>query len=231
MEGLKNKELEKKSLSLVDESREITVKEGDKYILKGEEQRDIAAIYLKEASSLEKAIKEHYAPIEKAHRETGKVIKTAKESQLVEVTLAKTILSQALGEFDAKKRREAEEKARIERERIEKERLAEAARLEESGNKEEAQAILDMPEPEVITEQPEKLSGIRQMKYIKSELEDEEACVTFLIKKITEGDTEFKRFLRADMSGIREYIKFHDGNFRFPGVKTWVEYKASSTGR
>jgi hypothetical protein len=233
-------EFKKEASELVDQSKALmNVQNNRRFILKDEEQRERAAILLKEAHALEKKIKAHYKPIEDAHRETGRKIRVAKTEQLTGPVEAKRILSQGIGEYDAKAQREAEEKARIERERIEKERLAEAERkqkeaevLKAKGTSEsmqqalnlesEAEKIIDMPDPVVKVKQPEKLSGIKQRRYVKCEIQDAEKLTSYLVQQ---GLSEL---LLPNESVIRNLVKQRDGKIDMPGLRVWEEFKATT---
>lgn len=243
-----SKELTIEGNTLVEQSKELMVIETGRYILKSEKERNLAAIFLKEAHALEKKIEDHYKPIEDAHRETGRKIKEAKDSQLSGPQEAKKILSQGIGEFDEKKRCETKKIIELEKERIKEERLKEAEKrlnearkLKEQGTPEsiqealnienEVEEFLDLPIPDLICCKQEKLSGIRQMKIIKCKLENEDELKTYLVEQIMQGKVDFFRFLKVNESRLRTYTKVLDGKVNMPGWKVWEEFKASSTGR
>ena len=250
MEPSKDEVLKQEASQLVTECKAIVIVENKKYILKDEQQREIAGILLIEAADLEKKIKAHYKPMEDANREAGKKIKEAKDGQLKGPQEAKGILSQGIGEFDARAKREAEEKARIEREKIEAERLAEIERKEEEAKKleaegkeeaaelarQEAEEILDLPEPVVEVAKPEKLSGIKQVRYVKCEIADEIMLRRHILNQIKKGEA-WEELLKPNEPAVRAYIKQLSASKSiaelntFPGVRVWEEYKASSTGR
>lgn len=242
-----NPKLTETGNTLLEQSKALMVPDkemGGAYILKDETQREIAGILLKEASLFEKKINAHYKPIEESHKKHGEQIKAAKERQISIFRQVKKILSLGIGAFDAKKRREAEEKARLERERIEKERLAEAQRkaeeaqkLKEAGEElaakeleEEAENILDLPEPVVTVETPIKIEGTKTTTYVKCKIVDPGMCLDYIISQIKKGESGYARFLNVNESEIRRYIK-ENGTLIFPGVRIWTETQTSVTGR
>jgi len=250
---IKVEKFEKEASTLVSQSTELMVlQENKRFILKNEEEREMAGILLKEAHELEKKIKAHYKPIEDAHKETGKRIKAAKDEQLAGPTKAKQILAQGIGEYEAKMRREAEEKARKERERIEAARLAraeemqkKAEKLKETGTPEgmvaalnlesDIEDILDAPEPVVEVKKPDKISGIKQRRYVKCEITGEIALKRFIINQIQKGKL-WEGLLAVNEPSVRAYIKSCEASGNtinelqnmFPGLRVWEEFKATT---
>lgn len=251
----KLEQFKKEANTLVDQSKDLMIIQGNqRFILKDENEREMAGILLKEAHELEKKIKAHYKPIEDAHRETGRQIKKAKTEQLSGPVEAKRILSQGIGEYEAKIRREAEEKARIERERIEAERLAEAERkqkeadaLKETGKPEdmveavnletEVEEILDAPPPVVQVKQPEKIAGIKQRRYVKCDVVDERTLRLAIIEKLRAGQFTkdgLLELLKVNDSSMRAYAKSLEAGGMpiekihelFPGIHVYIDNKA-----
>ncbi len=249
-------QLQTEGNTLVNQSKSLMILEGKKYILKSEEEKGEAGILLKEAAALKKKINESYQKIWDAHRETGKRIKEEWEEQLEPSKLAYKILSQGIGEYDAKVKREAEEKARIERERIEKDRievaeekLDKAKELKKEGTPEsmvealnletEAEDIIDAPPPVVEIKQPEKISGIKQRRYVKCKIQDEYKLRTHILSLIAPfvtGGKSLIELLTVNDSAIRAYVKSLDASGRklaeiqamFPGLYVWEEFKATT---
>jgi hypothetical protein len=239
-------DLRVQGINILGECKKIVTKqENGKYILKGEEDREVVAIYLKDAHELEKEIKRIYKTVEDPLKEISKKVKAKKAEDITPAHEAKNILSVAVGEYEAILKRKREEEARKVRERIEQERLREAEEkakkameLKETGNLEdmaealnldtEVEDLLDAPIPEPVVIQPEKLSGIRQQRIVKCKITNEKELLKYIIVKY---GIDKPWFLKVNETEIRKYVKQQNGKVSMPGLKVWVDNKASSTGR
>lgn len=252
----KLKEIKKAGEQILVETKKLVVLEDEKYVIIDEKSNKTAGVFLKDAYEYEKDIEKIYKSIEKALTSIKKKVTEIKKIDSQAVTEIKKILNQGMGEFRAKIEKETAEKARLERERIEAERLAEAERkqkeaeaLKETGNPDdmaaalnletEAEDILDAPPPVVEVKQLEKISGIKQRRYIKCEIQDEYKLRTHILALIAQfvtGGKSLVNLLKVNDSAVRAYVKSLDASGKklteiqamFPGLHVWVDNKATT---
>lgn len=256
--------LKKQSDGLVEQSKALVIVENGIQILRSAEEKVEAGILMKEASFLKKTITDSYNkildPLKEAVKKANEAKKNAvseMEKQLEIPTQAYNLLSKAIGEFDAKERREAEKKAQATRKIIEEARLAEAAKKEEEAKlleekadalaesgkideakeifrqsrniQEESEQLIDDPIPVVQIKKSGKIEGMRTTDYYFFEVTDEEVLVKYLVAQIIAGRTEFYRYLSANDKELRADIKKKKKVYTIPGGTIRKETKVSTT--
>ena len=108
---------------------------------------------------------------------------------------------------------------------------ADEAAFQALQEEEEAESILDLPNPVVEVKKPEKTKGMRQLKTIKCELEKQSIAIDYIIDQINAGKKNFRNYIIVNMPAVRAWVKLNDGKKPFPGIRIWEENKASSTGK
>ena len=115
---------------------------------------------------------------------------------------------------EEQRRKQAEEEMRAKLRKDEEERrLNQAVRLEESGKKEEAAAVLDKPivTPAVTYAAPEKVQGEQRKKVWKFRVVDESLVP--------------REFLVVDEKKIRAQVVAFKGNTKIAGVEVWEDFE------
>lgn len=232
---------------LFSQSKELVIKKNNKYLIKSEEHREIAAIFLRDAYNIKKVINKHHEKMYNKAKETLREIKDKWNSALEDPEKVIKILSEGIGEYDALKKLQAEKKEEEEKSIIEKlrqekakELIDKANELKESGKIEDMQAALNLENQAedildaplcVEVEKPEKLKGFREQKCVKCDIENESNLLIYLVEKIIDGYIDHFSFLKVNVSALRRHVKESGGKVSMPGLKVWEENKIISTGR
>lgn len=186
--------------------------------------KEAAAFLLKVKAEIKKRV-EYFEPMKKAAKAAHQAI-CDKESDAIDLLkeAEKSILNPAMSKYlmdEENKRIEAQRKADAEKRRLEEEaRLAEAIAAESEGKKDEAEVILNTPQPiaPTIIAEPEKVAGIHGREVWKAQVIN----LRELIKGILEGKVPITA-VEADMTVIGQAARSHKNELNWPGVRTWPE--------
>lgn len=152
------------NIPVADEERKLSTQVSDiefraeSIVIKDAETYEQAADFIKEVKRKIKSVKDFFKPMkDQAHKAHAEICR--RENEMTEpLSNAEKILKQSMGNFAAiqeRKRREEEERARLEAERIAKEKLEEAIAADEAGDDEGREiAMLDAAYAEQIASNP-----------------------------------------------------------------------------
>ena len=217
-------EVEEKALSLPAKADRIQITDADTFKEAGEFTITLRAI--------KKEIDNTFDPIVKKAHEAHKEAVDQKKKVMEPVEQAQKIIDRKIGDFHAEEerkrkaeedrlRKEAEKQARKEEE---ERRLEEAARLEQEGNSEMADAILDAPIappvvviPKVETQAP-KVEGLSVTKVYKAEV----VSLAQLVQAVAQGRAPIG-LLEVNQTALNGMARALKEAFSVPGCRVVVE--------
>jgi len=151
-------EVEEKALSIIDQAKAVKVVDSQTYISAG--------VFWKSIGEMIAEVKDTFDPICEAAHKAHKAATTKRAKYLDPLETAYKSVKKLMSDYDTEQERlrKAEEMrlAEIARKQEEERLLAEAEAAEKSGNKEEAQAIIDAPvyvPPVVVPKSVPKMAG------------------------------------------------------------------------
>lgn len=197
--------------------------------MKVESQADYeaAGTFLKTGREFQKAVKEFMDPITKSAKEAHTQAVARRDALLNPAKKAATIVEGKMETwYDAEEAKRKEEEARLQAEaqkEAEERKIAEAKALEDAGEHDAAQAVLDEPPapppPKIAAP---KADGVSHRKTWKGE------CVNLqlLVEAVAAGKAPIT-LLQPAKSEINSYAKSTKGVHKIPGIR-WFEDRSTS---
>lgn len=202
-------EIEVKALSIVDQAKAVKVVDIESYKYAGELWKSIGDMI--------KEVKATFDPICEAANKAHKAATAKRASFLDPLESVYRSVKRLMSDYDAEQeriRREAEEKLREQARKEEEERrLKEAIALEESGQKEVAEAVMETPvyvAPVVITKAVPKMEGGPVFR-------------TVWKFRIVNQNIIPRQYLKVDEVAIGGVVRALKGQTNIPGIEPYEE--------
>jgi hypothetical protein len=206
---VKTNEIEVKALSIVDQAKAVKVVDIESYKYAGELWKSIGDMI--------KEVKATFDPICEAANKAHKAATAKRASFLDPLESVYRSVKRLMSDYDAEQeriRREAEEKLREQARKEEEERrLKEAIALEESGQKEVAEAVMETPvyvAPVVITKAVPKMEGGPVFR-------------TVWKFRIVNQNIIPRQYLKVDEVAIGGVVRALKGQTNIPGIEPYEE--------
>lgn len=214
----------------IEQNAVVVSDEAGSLVIKTDEGLQTAGLMLTGIKRLRREIDGSYDPIiKKAHEAHREAIEQKKKVNAPLVKAEGIIKPKIALYTDEQERIQKQEEARVRKEQEEAEkkrkededkRIQEAADLEEAGKPEEADAILDEPEPEtasapiVLPPKPAKAEGVSVKKVWKFRIKDESQIP--------------RNFLMVDEKKIGQLVRAMKDEAVVPGVEVYSESQVSA---
>jgi len=184
-------------------------------IIRDDDEFSLAQNSLKHAKEINTRVSEICDPSIKAAHDAHKAALKTKKEFLGPLDVAVKKIRSAVGTYQAEQERIAREAARKEQERLEKEaeeqKLAEAAALEASGKKDEAEAVISAPvfTPPPIVHAPPQTDGVSYRENWKFAIEN--------------PDLVPSEYTIPDEKKIGQIVRALKANAKIKGVRVYCE--------